>query len=244
VIVRRLFVPRDRIDGDAARLLGADVHYLRGVLRLADGAPVEVFDGEGGTYDGVLEASGLVRLGPRRDAPPPRARVHLAFALARGDKADLVVQKATELGVARLSPFDAARSVVRLDGARAAERAGRWRKIAAEAARQCGRADVPAVDAPAPLAAVLAAAGAGVQKLVFYEGGGEPLAAALDGGAPGFLAAVGPEGGFTEGEIEAALAAGARLVTLGPRILRFETAAIAATALLQHLAGDLGGRDV
>src|SRR6185369_1423132 len=85
-MTRRLFVPPDRIAGDAARLLAADLHYLRGVLRLADGAPVEVFDGEGGAYDGVLEASGLVRLGPRRGAPPPRARVHLAFALARGDK--------------------------------------------------------------------------------------------------------------------------------------------------------------
>jgi 16S rRNA (uracil1498-N3)-methyltransferase len=242
--VRRLFVPPERIEGDAARLLAPDLHYLRDVLRLPDGAAVEVFDGAGGAYDATIEASGVVRLGARRDAPPPRGRVHLAFALARGEKADLVVQKATELGATRLSPFEAARSVVRLDPARAADRIARWRRIAAEAARQCGRADVPEVDAPAPFAAVLAAAGAGVQKLVFHEGGGEPVASAVDRGAAGHLVAVGPEGGFTPGEVEVAIRAGARLVTLGPRILRFETAAIAATALLQHLTGDLGGPDL
>jgi 16S rRNA (uracil1498-N3)-methyltransferase len=242
--VRRIYVPPDRIEGSAARLLAPDRHYLRDVLRLPAGAAVEVFDGEGGAYDATIEANGIVRLGARRDAPPPRGRVHLAFALARGEKADLVVQKATELGVSRLSPFEAARSVVRLEPARAAGRVARWRKIAAEAARQCGRADVPEVDAPAPLAAVLAAAGAGVQKLVLYEGVGEPFGSAVDRGAAGHLAAVGPEGGFTPDEVEVALRAGARLVTLGPRILRFETAAIAAAALLQHLAGDLGGPDL
>jgi 16S rRNA (uracil1498-N3)-methyltransferase len=242
--VRRIFVPRSRIEADVARLLPPELHYLKDVLRLPAGAAIEVFDGEGAAYGGVLELPGLVRLGPRRDVPAPRARVHLAFALARGDRADLVVQKATELGAVRLSPFEAARSVVHLDAERGAERARRWRRIAEEASRQCGRADVPQVDAPAPLRDLLAATPARFVKLLLYEGGGDPIGAAVDRAAPGHLAIVGPEGGLAPEEVEAALGAGARLVTLGPRVLRFETAAITATALLQHLAGDLGAPEL
>jgi 16S rRNA (uracil1498-N3)-methyltransferase len=242
--VRRIFIPRPRHTGDRAALEASEVHYLRDVLRLGPGALIEVFDGEGGTREGRLgpaEDGGLLlELGPRRDAPAPAARVHLAFALARGDRSDLVVQKATELGAARLLPFDAERSVVRLDRERGAERARRWQRIAAEAARQCGRADVPEVAAPAPLAQVLAEAPPRFRTLLFFEGGGEPLAQAVDRSAAGHLLVVGPEGGFAPRELELALAAGALLTTLGPRILRFETAAIVAAALVQHLAGDLG----
>lgn len=241
--MRRVFVPRPRISGARATLLPADVHYLRGVLRLSPGAEVEAFDGEGGAHDArLVEEAGAfaLALGPRRDAPRPGARVELAFALARGDRCDLIVQKATELGAARLSPFAAARAVVRLDGARGAERATRWRRIAAEAARQCGRADVPVVDEPAPLDRVLSAAAPELRKILFYEGGGQLLAEVVDRDAPGHLALLGPEGGFTSEEVEACLAAGARLATLGPRVLRVETACIAAVALLQHRLGDLG----
>ena len=239
--MRRIHVPRARIEGDRARLGPAEWHYLRDVLRLAAGAPLEVFDGEGGVHDAVIPAQGgALVLGPRREAPAPGATVWLAFAPPRGDRADLVVQKATELGVSRLVPFEAERSVVRLDEQRGAARAGRWRRIAAEAARQCGRADVPEVSAPGRLSAALAAAPASYRIVAFHEGGGEPLAGALDPAAPGHLAVVGPEGGFTGAEVEVCLAAGARLATLGPRILRAETAALAAAALLQHRLGDLG----
>jgi 16S rRNA (uracil1498-N3)-methyltransferase len=238
--VRRLLVPRERIAGERATLLAPDLHYLRDVLRLEPGAPLEVFDGEGGTYPARLEEGGALLLGERRAAAAPGAVVHLAFALARGERCDLVVQKATELGVSRLAPFEAARSVVRLDPARGEERARRWQRIAAEAARQCGRADVPAIDPPGTLASVLARTPPGFRAVLFYEGGGEALAEVADRAAPGHLAIVGPEGGLTTSEVEACLAAGARLATLGPRILRFETAGIVTVALLQHLLGDLG----
>jgi len=240
--VRRLFVPRARLGGARAALEASEAHYLTAVLRLAPGEVLEVFDGEGGAHEALLagDAAGLtLELGPRHDAPAPAAKVHLAFALARGERCDLAVQKATEVGVARLTPFQAARSVVKLDAARGAERARRWQRIAAEAARQCGRADVPVVDAPGTLAAALAAAPPGFRTLLFYEAGGEPVAEAVDPAATGHLLVVGPEGGFTPEEVAAALAAGARLASLGPRILRFETAAIVAAALVQHLAGDL-----
>lgn len=238
---RRLHLPRARLADGRARLEPAELHYLRRVLRLSPGAPLEVFDGEGGCHDAAVPAEGdELALGPRRDVPAPAAVVWLAFAPPKGDRADLVVQKAAELGVARLLPFEAARSVVRLDAERGAARAVRWRRIAAEAARQCGRADVPAVDEPATLAAALAAAPPGFRTLLLYEGGGEPLAALLDPAAPGHLAVVGPEGGFAPEEVEAALSRGARVATLGPRILRAETASLAVAALLQHRLGDLG----
>ncbi len=235
---RRLHVPRERIEGRVARPDAASLHYLAGVLRLEPGAALEVFDGEGSAWDATLEGSEL-RLGERRPAPPPGAVVWLAFALPRGEKADWIVQKATELGVSRLVPWQAERSVVRLDAPRAAGRARRWERIAAEAARQCGRSDVPAVAEPASLAAALEAP-LGFVRVAFHAGAGAPLASLVRPGAPGFLAVIGPEGGLTESEVEACRAAGATLAALGPRVLRTETAAVAAAALLQHLAGDLG----
>lgn len=235
--MRRVYLPPGRIAGGRARLTGEANHYLRGVLRLRPGDEVEVFDGSGGAWRGTLGEGDELSLGPRRQTPPPGARIWLAFALAKGEKGDLVVQKATELGVERLLPFAAARSVVKLDSRRAAGRVVRWRRIAAEAARQCGRADVPAVDAPAPLAAALAAAPPGFRLLVFHGAGGEPLAEAVATAAAGHVLVVGPEGGLAPGEVEACLAAGGRLASLGPRVLRAETAAVVAVALVQHLAG-------
>ena len=133
----------------------------------------------------------------------------------------------------------AERSVVRLEPERAVDRARRWRRIAEEAARQCGRADVPEVAVPSPLAAALEAP-SGFTRIAFHAGAGVPLAGLVRAGAPGFLAVTGPEGGLTDGEVDACVAAGCELATLGPRVLRAETAAVAVAALLQHLAGDLG----
>jgi 16S rRNA (uracil1498-N3)-methyltransferase len=148
------------------------------------------------------------------------------------------VQKATELGAARIVPFAAERSVVRLDRDRGEERARRWRRIAEEAARQCGRADVPDVAAPLPLDAALATLAPGAVPVVFHPGGA-PLAALAAPGPAGVAAVVGPEGGLTGGEVAACERAGALRAGLGPRVLRAETAAIVAVALLQARFGDL-----
>ncbi len=233
---RRVHLPPERIRQGTARLTPEAAHYLRDVLRLAPGDPLEVFDGRGGVYDASYADGEALALGPRRAAPPPGARVWIAFALAKGDKGDLVVQKATELGASRFLPWQAERSVVRLEGARAAGRVRRWRRIAAEAARQCGRADVPDVEIPGSLSAALAAAPAGFARLLLHAGG-EPVGP-LPRGA-GLLAVIGPEGGLGPREVELCLGAGCRMVGLGPRTLRAETAAIAAAALLQYAAGDL-----
>lgn len=237
--LRRVLVPPDRIEGGRARLPAPARHYLGEVLRLGAGAAVEVFDGRGGRYAGRLEP-GLetVALGPREDAGGAGVEIALLFALAKGEKVDLVVQKATELGAARIVPFAAERSVVRLDGERAEERARRWRRIAEEASRQCGRADVPDVASPAPLDAALASLAPGAVPVVFHPGGAALRALAQPGPA-GLAAVVGPEGGFTDGELRACERAGAVRAALGPRVLRAETAAIVAVALLQARFGDL-----
>jgi 16S rRNA (uracil1498-N3)-methyltransferase len=241
-MIRRLHVARARLaaEGGTTPLAPADAHYLRDVLRLAEGEAIEVFDGEGGVHRARIAAGfAALEVEPRRPAPPPGARVDLAFALAKGEKNDLVVQKATELGVTRLLPFAAARSVVKLDADRGEGRLRRWERIAAEAARQCGRAHVPSVAAPAPLARVLAAVPARF-RLVAFHPGGVPFADACDPAAEGHLAVIGPEGGLAGDELAACAAAGAVVATLGPRVLRAETAALTAVTLLQHRLGDLG----
>jgi len=233
---RRLFLSPDRISEDRAVLTAEAAHYLRDVLRLGAGAEVELFDGAGSSYPARLDADlASLRLGPRREARPQMA-LWLLVALAKGEKMDFVVQKATELGAARVSPFAAARSVVRLDRARGAARVLRWRRIAAEAARQCGRSDVPLVAEPVSLVEALGPVPAGFARFAFHPGG-EPLSG--EAGGAGVAAVIGPEGGFSPEEVRSCELAGARFVSLGPRILRAETAAVVAAALLQARFGDL-----
>ncbi len=236
---RRVLLRSERIDAGRARLDEGARHYLREVLRLAPGAAVEVFDGLGGRYAGEIDATfDAVLLGPREEAPRAPVELALLFALAKGEKNDLVVQKATELGAARLLPFAAVRSVVRLAPAKSEERAARWLRIAEEAARQCGRADVPEVRVPTGLEAALAALAPGTRKFAFHPDG-KPMQAFAPDGAVTIAAVVGPEGGLSDTEIEACDRAGASRASLGPRILRAETAAIVALALLQARFGDL-----
>jgi len=237
VTVRRVHVPPERIAGDRALLTPEARHYLRDVLRLSPGDEVEVFDGMGGAWAAAVEAGfEVLALGPRREA---RAGLDLwlLVALSKGEKIDLVVQKATELGATRVVPFPAERSVVLLEGEKGQTRARRWRRIAEEAARQCGRADVPEVLAPVPLATALGQLPPDAARFVFHPGG-EGLPARVEGDA--VAAIVGPEGGLADAEIEACEASGARRASLGPRVLRAETAALVAVALLQARYGDLG----
>jgi len=153
-----------------------------------------------------------------------------------------VAQKATELGVTRIIPVATERSVVRLDAERAASRAARWRKIAVEASRQCGRADAPEIDAPAPLLDALAALSPGGIRLLFHEAerGDTARAALASAEGAAITVAVGPEGGFAPAEVEAARGAGFRVVGFGPRVLRAETAALAALTVAAFARGDLG----
>jgi 16S rRNA (uracil1498-N3)-methyltransferase len=229
------------------RLAGVDFRYLARVLRLGPGAELVLFDGLGREARARIVSVGGHEVEveveePRVQEAPRRLHLTLMVALLKSEKMDLVVQKATELGVDRLVPVAAARSVVRLDPARAAARVSRWGKIAREAARQCGRADAPEVAAPLPLGEAVAQAPADAWKALLHEGTrAASLRSALPDRPPqAVVAAVGPEGGFEAAEVDAAREAGFAVVGLGPRILRAETAALAALVVLGYALGDLG----
>jgi 16S rRNA (uracil1498-N3)-methyltransferase len=237
----RLFVPRRRLAGPTLPFLADDRRYLLRVRRLRAGDSFEVFDGEGGRYPArVDEEMDSATLGPREaDAPAAGLRVELWPGIPRSNKLDLIVQKATELGVARIVPLLTHRSVARVSAERLSGRMQRWRRIAAEAARQCGRADVPDVSEPRDLASFLKRAEEGAAGLV-YEGRSETSLRGFLAALPkdgGVALAVGPEGGFEPSEVDLADAAGVPLLSLGSRILRAETAAIVACALAQAASG-------
>ena len=251
---RRFYAAPETFDPDRSRVrLGADeARHMRGVLRLEPGDEVYVFDGAGGEFRCVIEAlrrddAALkveTEVAPR--APESSLDLRLAVALLKNDKFDFVIQKATELGVTAVIPVVTKRADVRVDqGKRGAEKLRqkdeRRTRIAIEAAKQSGRARIPDIAAPLDLKELLHAADVG-RGVLFAETSGEDLNSALDGFDAvneRLTALVGPEGGWDDAEIEQARAAGWRVVTLGGRVLRAETAAIAVAALLQHRCGDL-----
>jgi 16S rRNA (uracil1498-N3)-methyltransferase len=239
--MHRLYVPPDQV-APLVRLSPAQSRHVEVVLRLGPGAALEVFDGQGARWPARIESAGVLRLGDRAEDRPSAIDVWLAQGLAKGEKVELVVQKATELGATRILPLAAERSVVRLDAKGGERRAQRLRRVAQEAARQSGRSDVPAVDTPrtlAELAALLAAEPDRRGILLDAEQRELRLSQAARG-ASKLLLAVGPEGGFTPKERALAAEAGFVEASLGRLILRTETAGLAALAIVRHLAGDLG----
>jgi 16S rRNA (uracil1498-N3)-methyltransferase len=217
---------------------GAGFHHLARVLRARRGDRVVLFDGAGREADAVVESIGddalVLEVAAPREAITGGVSITLLVGLLKGEKMDWVVQKATELGVARLVPVVTDRAVVRLDEARAGARLARWARIAAEAARQSRRADVPEIATPVTLAEALAAAPPHALRILCHEGEAAPLAGALRP-TPELVIGVGPEGGFAPDEVTAARDAGFSVVGLGPRVLRAETAALAALAIADHL---------
>ena len=238
---RRLFVPPDRMRATPITVTGEEHHHLARVLRARPGDAITLFDGVGGEVRAHIVRIGRDQTELTADASdrqegvvaaPSETPLVLLTAVPRGGRMDFLVQKCCELGVTRIVPVITERSVVRPEPAKRA----RWEKIAREAARQCGRADVPGVSAPTALAAALAAELPDRRIVLSPEAGGRPLRALLpDRGATALL--VGPEGGFAAAEVEAARAAGFQAASLGSRILRVETAAIVAVALADEAFG-------
>jgi 16S rRNA (uracil1498-N3)-methyltransferase len=231
------------------KLTSDEARHLREVLRLKPGDQVYVFDGEGKEFVCTIRTAArefseleiLEEVEPARPESP--LRILLAVALLKGEKFDLVVQKATELGVRQIIPLMTRHSDIRLrDEGDAIKRVMRWQRIAMEATKQSGRAFEPQITPPLTLKDLLreplAPEG---PHLLFSEREGESLASvtASVSEIQWVTAMVGSEGGWSDEEIEQAREAGAKIVTLGGRVLRAETAAIAVTALLQHLYGDL-----
>jgi len=245
--VPRVFVRPEAVCPDRVRFDAGEAHHLRRVLRLGPGAVVEATDGTGRLYTVRLEALegdqawGTIetQTEPTRESP---CAITLAQAVLKGDRMSWLVQKATELGVARIVPMETARVVARPTVGSAA-RHTRWQRIAREAVKQCGRVVVPAVEPPQPFAEVTRKIPQHDAAWLCWEGGGQPLAAmaTTDGSWPAcILLLVGPEGGFTPEEVALAESAGARLASLGPRVLRAESAGLTVVAVCQFLFGDLG----
>ncbi len=216
------------------------------VLRLAPGDAITLFDGRGGSHGATLLELGkrhaLARVGgyDTTDTEPP-FRVTLAQGLAGGDKMDWLIEKAVELGVAAIRPLQAARSVVRLSGERAQKRQAHWQALVEAACEQCGRNRLPAVAPVANLDTWLRAAGEGARLLVSPRAVQSlPAYAAAKREtllAGGVTLLIGPEGGLAPEEEDAALHAGFTAVSLGPRILRTETAGLACLATLNAVLG-------
>jgi 16S rRNA (uracil1498-N3)-methyltransferase len=243
----RFHTTPSRIDAATIRLDADEAHHLARVLRLGPGDRVFVFDGGGNEWECEVAQTGkrdaelriLHRLENIVEAP---LAITLAQALVKGDKFDWIVQKTTELGVARIVPLLTDHSDVRLNKGRGEERVEqklqRWRRIALEAVKQCGRRHLVEIAEPVDFAAFCEAETAG---WILSERGGRSLraAAAPRPHADRITLCIGSEGGWSDAELAAAESRGLTPVSLGPRILRTETAAVAALALAQHLLGDL-----
>lgn len=249
-MIPRFYCPFPLAPGARVGLPEAAAHHALRVLRLGAGDPVILFDGRGGEWQAEL-ADGKVGAGrtalvvlksfAAREAESPLA-LTLVQGLPGGDKMDWVVEKCTELGVAAVQPLAAKRSVLKLSGERLARRIAHWNQIAAAACEQCGRNHVPrvapVVDLPHYLGQTLAPKQEqNALRLLLSPTGGVPLRS-LPAPAGPVIALVGPEGGWEAAELQAAQLAGFQAVSLGPRVLRTETAGIALLAAMQALWGD------
>jgi 16S rRNA (uracil1498-N3)-methyltransferase len=237
----RFYLDQPLAPGARFSLPPGPARHAARALRLAVGSAITLFNGEGGEYSARIErihkdevavaVAGFA--GVERES---RLQVLLAQGISSGERMDYTLQKAVELGVAAIQPIAARRSVVKLAGERADRRVAHWQGVVASACEQCGRNRVPAVAAPLTLASWLGQRSGG--RLLFLS----PLAEARLADLPVPTAAdclvAGPEGGFEADEIAALTAAGAIAVRLGPRVLRTETAALAALAAMQTLWGD------
>jgi 16S rRNA (uracil1498-N3)-methyltransferase len=240
--VPRLYLERD-LQGAALTLSEREAHYLGHVLRLRHGDRLVAFNGRGTERQAsVLELNRrhaqLELEEHTRALPESLLAITLVQALAKAEPMDLVVQKATELGVRRIVPIYTDFSVVKLDAERSERRLAHWKRVAQSACEQCGRHAPPEIEPPQALAALLATSRHEAMELVLDPSSSARLAhVAPMPTAVTFV--VGPEGGFSAAELERIDRAGFRRIGLGPRVLRTETAAIAACAAAQSLWGEL-----
>lgn len=241
----RLHVSQPLASGQRVVLPADSSNHLLRVLRAPPGSPVVLFNGDGRDYAGRL--AGGSRSGAEVDiesstpvaTESPIATV-LAQGVARGEKMDLILQKATELGVSAIEPLITERTEVRLDAERTDKRMSHWSGVLASACEQCGRARLPALSAPRRLDHWLAA-GRGEALRLMLDPAGDVAAADLPPQPPASIVlAIGPEGGLSAAERAQLRSAGFLGLRLGPRVLRTETAGLAALAVLQARYGDLG----
>ncbi len=244
------FVEPSQVHADEIEILGGDVNHIRNVLRMKEGEEILIHDGYGSEYRSRIDRFGedavyAAVMEKRRVASELPSKITLFQCLPKGDKMELIIQKAVELGASAVVPVASRRCVVKLDARKESSKLRRWQAIAASAAKQSGRAVIPEVAPVVPFSeALLRAQGAEV-LLLPYECAGElledgcksamqrsreTLAGIVRGQSVGIL--IGPEGGFEKSEAEAAVQAGAQMISLGRRILRTETAGLCVLSVL------------
>ncbi len=251
---RRFFAPPDafNFEHQTVTLTADEARHIRHVLRLKAGAEVYVFDGAGKEFccsvSKTARDSAELEIKDEVEPAKPESplKLTLALALLKGEKFDLVVQKATELGIIRIVPVTTRFADIHIrDESDARKRVARWQRIGLESAKQSGRAVVPEVSMPVSFEALMVRTNLDTSDeprcLMFSERDGAPLADVLrtTNKATAVISLVGSEGGWSDEEIQQARSTGWQIVTLGGRVLRAETAAIATTVLVQHLYGDL-----
>lgn len=238
--MRRFYASAESFSGTSIRLEKDETRHLRDVLRMTVGDELSVFDGEGREYTCTLreiaKTFSVVDIIAESAPASPESpfKITVAATVMGGEKYDLIIQKAVELGVVRLVPVHTIRSEVKIRDAE--KRVERWRRIALEATKQTGRAKLMQIGEPATFAEVIKRTETETVVL-FSERDGAPFDTIAAAGKITII--FGPKGGWDEAELDAAKKHGATIVTLGGRILRAETASIAITAILQHRFGDL-----
>ncbi len=240
----RLFVSGQLINGSELVLEGDRARYLGRALRLAVGDDISVFNGQGGEWsagiDAMTKSTVTLSIGAQAESGTESAlKIHLVQGISRGERMDFVVQKATELGVKRITPVLTEYGVVKLDAARAEKRRDHWQNIAVSACEQSGRTRLPLIDTPMALKDWFGDKPTEVDAELILAPGAPTSLASIAAPETKVCVLIGPEGGFSHTEYEDADVAGFRAVSLGPRVLRTETAAIAALTAMQSLWGDL-----
>lgn len=247
--MRRFYIHPDRVESSDIFLSGPEARHLRMVLRLSVGDKVILFDGTDTEYDARIVSfkPGRVDLqitGVRLSPAEPDVKLTIAQALLKKRKMDGLVRQLTELGIHHWRPFIARRSISRPTKAKSLVQVKRWKSIAVEAVKQCRRGSPPIISSPVAFDDVLGASEDDTVKVILWEKATEPLKNRLPSPPLAdnqqILLMLGPEGGFSETEIEAAKTKGFVTGSLGPRILRAETASLTACVLVLHHLGDLG----
>jgi 16S rRNA (uracil1498-N3)-methyltransferase len=243
----RFYVPQPRLEKGMLKVEGEEVKHIRKVLRLTEGDEITVFDGLGKEFEGTIVEEGLSSVVIRVKSVYPSKRdspleVTLAQSLLKGEKMDYLIQKATELGVKEIMPFLSSRSVPLLEKSKKLKRHHRWERIAIEASKQCGRGVVPMIEFLQDYSEMLQKASPNALRLILSEREGIKLKETLERSKEKkkIFFVIGPEGGFSQGEVDEAKRAGFIPVTLGKRILRAETASLCFLSIVQYEQGDIG----
>jgi len=238
VTSRRFFIPPELIFEKETRMPDAEARHLKNVLRLREGERVVIFDGKGGSWNGAVEFRRsevfICKLEKIPSRYQPSARLVLAMAMIKPARFEWALEKATELGVDEIIPLYTARVEIRISGEKIPGRLTRWDRIVKESSKQCSRAEIPCVSTPVEFRGFLTSKEYSLKnRILFYEQSDNQWLPDQMKTAEDTIICIGPEGGWMEEEIESAEKSGYGIFSLGPRVLRAETAAIAAVSMFQ-----------